>query len=210
MNERPFSNTVNGNMNSFLPSTTIHNNQCQHVYGDSKSYHGCTVYEGTPAPVAREARDNASGSSDQAPPHPAELRCTLPIRPLWVRFISPLVRNIARAAAMFIREHVSRQTIAHALLSTLDGRLNDSLQPRFPLTPSYWSRLLICSFIRLVARAAGMPIEERVPRDSINLNAQATDLQDQIGMYPNLDDDDRFPSSSVSVPSWTPQAEENI
>ncbi|KAL0059822.1 hypothetical protein AAF712_013395 [Marasmius tenuissimus] len=146
-----------------------------------------------------------------APPHPAELRCTLtPIRPLWVRFISPLVRNIARAAAMFIREHVSRQTIAHALLSTLDRRLNDSLQPRFPLTPSYWSRLLIRSSIRLVARAAGMSIEERVPRDSITLNAQPNDLEAQIGMYPNMDDDDRFPPPSISVPSWTPQAEENI
>ncbi|KAK1227594.1 hypothetical protein PQX77_009394, partial [Marasmius sp. AFHP31] len=75
-NERPFSPEVKGNTNSFSPSTTIHNNQCQHIYGGSKSYHGCTFYETsrTPPSVAQEARTNAAaGSSDlEASPHPAE------------------------------------------------------------------------------------------------------------------------------------------
>ncbi|KAL0059824.1 hypothetical protein AAF712_013397 [Marasmius tenuissimus] len=158
-NERPFSNTVNGNTRSFLPSTSVHNYQCQHVHENSTSYHGCTIYNGTPAP--------------RAPAH---------------------------------EERVNRFSAAEVL----DPISSHPVEPRSPLMPFYWLWTSIRSFIRALAHAAPMSIEGRIARDTIVLNAQATDLEAQNRRANTDDDDDRSPLLLASNPSGTPGAEENV
>ncbi|KAJ8092099.1 hypothetical protein PM082_021631 [Marasmius tenuissimus] len=159
MNERPFSNTVNGNTRSFQPATSIRHYQCQHVHENSTSYHGCTVsvYNGEPAP--------------QAPAH--------------------------------------EERANHSAVPILDPIIPHPVQPHSTLMPFYWPWAFI-RFIRVVARAVVMSLEERVPRDSITLNVQATDLEAQIRKLPNTNDVERLPSSSDGVPSRRSEVEENV
>ncbi|KAK1234342.1 hypothetical protein PQX77_002455 [Marasmius sp. AFHP31] len=159
-NERPFSHTVNGNTRSFLPSTSIRNYQCQHVHENSTSYHGCTIYNGTPASCA-----------PCAPPH----------------------------------EECAND---HATTQSLDPISPHPVEPRSPLTSFYWSWAFIRSLVRTIARAVAMSIEGRTPRDTIALNAQATDLEAQnrrTNAY-----DDTFPLLSASDQSWAPGADEDV
>ncbi|KAL0058992.1 hypothetical protein AAF712_014288 [Marasmius tenuissimus] len=164
MNERLFSNIVNGNTSSFLPSTSIQYYQCQHVHENSTSYHGCPVYNETPALSAPAHEERANRSAAVPIPNP------------------------------ILRRPVEKQI----------------LQPRYSLMPFHWPWAFI-RFIRVVARAVVLSLEEwHVPRDSITLNAQDTDLEAQIGILPNTDDVERFPFSSAGVPSRSSEVEENV
>ena len=78
-NDNPFGHTVHGSTGSFSPSTHIHNNQCQHVNGDS--YSGCNIYRDSPARSSSQSeskgahRDttSAAGSSTESRNVEAEL-----------------------------------------------------------------------------------------------------------------------------------------
>ncbi|KAJ8092189.1 hypothetical protein PM082_024016 [Marasmius tenuissimus] len=147
INDNPFCHTVNGNMHSFIPSTTIRNYQCQHVYENSMIYHGCTVYTGI-AHSTREARSDEQAAATQSPMPP---HC---------------------------------------------------VEPGFSLMPFYWPWALISSFIRIVIRAASVSSS---PHNTLPMNTQS-DLEAQIGIYPNMSHD----TLSLSTPVLNPRADENV
>ena len=154
-NNPQFGHTLHGNTGSFSPATYIHNNQCQHVNGDSHS--GCTIYQHQHSPASH----SSSRSQPRGGHHGGE---------------SAAGRNRSDSQLNTETEAEVRSTI-----NTLNAHLPPSLQSRLQQISPGWVALpwaLLSSLVQFLIGA-------RVPTVGIHnpiliRNACEYDLEAQV------------------------------